>query len=110
MRNNNMLNGMAKAICMVVIAAAVHAPSAQAIVFDPGVITKMQQQRDSLIVREKGLLQDYDTLSRQIDDMCRRNDGSLDRRIDDLNRERDSKFADIKQIRLDLHDVEMKMM
>lgn len=97
----------AMAVAMVVLQAAC---PAQAVSNDPTVAVQLQQTRSSLIVKERDLLRDYDDLNRQINDLMRRNDRSFNSRIDELSRKANDKFGDIRQVRLDLRDVETKLL
>lgn len=109
--NNTLMNRISMMIAILVIAvSAIQAPSASAIVLDRGVIGKLQEQRDNLIVRERDLLRQYDDLNKQIDDINRRNDGRLSPRLDDLSRTLNDTYSNLRQVRCDLKEVEIKLL
>ena len=88
----------------------IRALPAQAVVYDAGAINKLKDRRNVLKAKEYGLLLDYEEIRKQIDDLQRRNDPLLDRKLDDLHRDLNVKYADLEQVRMDLRDVEVKMM
>lgn len=106
MRKQQTLIWMVMALATVAI-QTIEAPSAQATAGDH--IGKLQVQRNSLLMKESNLSRDYNELNRDLTDLLKRNDSSLDGVIDDINRKINHKFNDLRQVRLDLRDVESRM-
>jgi hypothetical protein len=108
MRKQQTLIWMAMALATVAI-QTIEAPSAQATAGDHDYIGKLQVQRNSLLIKESNLSRDYNELNRDLTDLLKRNDRSLDGVIDDINRKINTKYNDLRQVRLDLRDVESRM-
>lgn len=82
-------------------------PSAEAVIRDKANVGRLQDERNTLLIRERKLLEDYDDLQRQINDLQVRED---DRKmVDQLSRDADLKYADLKQVRLDLKKVDVRL-
>ncbi|GEM_PF-3306568 len=94
----------------ILAALTVQALPAKAVVYDAGAVRLLQARYEGLKSKEYNLLLDYDEVQKQIDYLKRKNDRSLDRRIDDLYRMLDAKYADLQRLRMDLRDVELKLM
>jgi len=101
-------------IAMVVVpiigATAMQALPAKAVVYDAGAIRQLQERVHSLKSKENTLLVDFDEIKKQLDDLQRRNDPALDRRINELTKQLDSKYSDLQRVRLDLRDLEIKLL
>jgi hypothetical protein len=83
---------------------------ANALVGDVSAVRNFREKRNILRAEENSLLIDFDELRKQIDDLNRRNDPSFDRQLDDLHRRLNETYANLQRIRMDLRDVELKMM
>ena len=81
-----------------------------AIITDPSAYAKLQNMRQSLIVRQNQLRKDQDDIARDLDDLKARNtDRQFDQSIDQLSRKLDDKYFQLKQTQSDLRDVERMM-
>lgn len=100
------VTGMASSMILI----ALTAPSANAVV-DSNIYSQYQAVRTRLVVKENGLLKDYDDLQKQIDLLNRQNnDRSLTPTIDGLSRTLDATYSDIKKIRQDIRSLDLKML
>ncbi len=86
------------------------APQANAMVKDSQVFSRYQASRAVLLTKEQTAQKDCDDLQRQIDDLYKRQDNQLQGQINDLCRSLDSKHVDLRRIRQDLRDVELRML
>src|SRR5687767_4181401 len=83
-------------------------PSAEAVIRDKAIVGRLQEERNSLLNREKKLLEDYDDLQRQIQDLQKRDNDP--KSMDQLSRDADQKYDDLKQVRQSLRQVDMRML
>jgi hypothetical protein len=109
-----MKNMIQKTILLVAMAGAlspafIQQPAA-AFVADPATVAKLQDARNSLIIRESRLLRDQDDLQRQIWDLKRRNDPRLAPELNNLLSKSDAKYADIQKTRWELRQVEQSLL
>lgn len=89
---------------------ALSAPSAKAVV-DSNIYSQYQAVRSRLLVKENGLLKDYDQLQKQIDLLNRQNqDRSLTPTIDGMSKTLDQTYDDIRKIRQDIKALDLKML
>lgn len=100
------VTGMAASLVLL----ALTAPSANAVVADSNVYTQYQSVRVSLLNKEQRLQRDFDVLQKTIDDLKKANDKSLDRQIDDLSRVLDSTYSKLRNVRLDIKDLDSRML
>jgi hypothetical protein len=75
---------------------------------DGAVISKLQVERNILLIKERRMLEDYDDLNRQIRDLQKRDNDP--RTVDQLARDMEKKFDDLKQVQYDLRQLEVRMM
>lgn len=84
---------------------------ARASMTDPYVVNQLQDARGRLLRRENQLLRDQDDLKRQLDDLKRRNDGNtLSGTITEVAKRIDKNYADLRQTRTALRDVESNLL
>jgi hypothetical protein len=83
-------------------------PSAEAVIRDKSIVGRLQEERNSLLNRERKLLEDYDDLQKQIQDLQKRDADS--RAMDQLSRDADRKYADLKEVRNELHQVDVRLL
>ncbi|MBX9689767.1 MAG: hypothetical protein K2X27_23865 [Candidatus Obscuribacterales bacterium] len=99
--------GLASSLVLI----AVVAPSANAVVLDSNIYSQYQGVRSRLLVKETGLLKDYDDLQKQIDLLNRQNnDRSLSPQIDNLSRVLDQTYSDLRKVRQDIRALDLKML
>jgi hypothetical protein len=105
--NRGCLTGMAVAALM---SLSPFAPQANAMVMDSQVFSQFQNSRMVLLTKERTTQKECDDLQRQIDDLNNRRDNSLQGQINDLCKSLDAKHLDLRRIRHDIRDVELKML
>ncbi len=87
------------------------AGAARASMTDPYVVNQLQDARGRLLRRENQLLRDQDDLRRQLDDLKRRNDGNtLSGSIIEVAKRLDKNYADLRQTRGAIRDVESNLL
>lgn len=98
--------------CLAVMAllAFTQAPQANAMVMDSQVYGQYQMSRAVLLEKERSTQRDCDEIQRQIDDLNRKQDRDLQGQLNDLCRSLDTKYSDLRRIRLQIRDVELKML
>jgi hypothetical protein len=100
--------------CLIAVAAIycalTQAPQASAMVSDSQVFGRYQASRAVLLTKERNVLRDCDDLQRQLDDLYKMNDSKVQGQINDLCRSLDLKHSDLRRIRQDLRDVELKLL
>lgn len=79
-------------------------------VSDPTVVSRLTDKRKYLLNRESNLLREHDDLLRKIDEMKRRSDSDAQIQMNELCSRSDSKYAELRQVRIDLRDVEMRLL
>jgi hypothetical protein len=82
-------------------------PSAEAVIRDKAIVGRLQEERNTLLNREKRLLEDYDDLQQQIHDLQKRDTDP--KSMDQLTRDADQKYVDLKEVRQELHQVDMRL-
>ncbi len=105
--NRGCLLGMA---VTALLALSPMAPQANAMVMDSQVFGQYQMSRSLLINKERSTQKDCDELQRQVDDLNRKQDRDLQGQINDLCRSLDTKYVDLRRIRQELKDLEIKML
>lgn len=108
--NRGCLRHRVQKLAVIALLAFSQAPQANAMVMDSQVFGQYQASRTLLLNKERSMQQDCDDLQRQIDDLNRKQDRDLQGQINDLCRSLDTKFSDLRRIRQQLRDVEMKML
>jgi hypothetical protein len=83
---------------------------ALALVSDPTIIDRLQDQRNDLLIQESQLLRDQDDLNRQIDTLKRINDPRSRYLLNDMCQRRDIKFNQLRQTRWDLQEIEQALL
>lgn len=89
---------------------ALNSQPAQAIVSDPGVLDQLFARKRALQTREYYLLRDTDDLMRRKEDLKRRYDSDSVWQLNDVCRRIDAKNWDLQQVRLDIRDVNMRLL
>ncbi len=113
MRNNKPNQLIKTFVASLLVAATIGAvvePAAMAVISDPTAISRLQQRKRDLLVRETDLLRSKDDLQKQIDELKRINDGSSQRQLDDLCQSLDHTFSDLQKTQFDISDVSRRMM
>ncbi|MBX9571220.1 MAG: hypothetical protein K2X77_20150 [Candidatus Obscuribacterales bacterium] len=100
------VSGMALSLILV----ALNAPSAKAVVADSNVYSQYQSVRVNLLNKEQRLQKDFDALQKTIDDLRKANDKNLDKTIDDLSRSLDNTYLKLRNVRLDIKDLDGRML
>lgn len=100
------VSGMALSLVLI----AMNAPSAKAVVADSNVYSQYQTVRVSLLNKEQRLQRDFDALQKTIDDLRKANDKNLDKTIDDLTRSLDNTYLRLRNVRLDIKDLDGRML
>lgn len=95
------------ALSMMMSAAA---PQAKAIVSESKFFAQYQNRKTELLVKERDLQQDLDDLQKEIDRLNLRKDRSLSGQINDLSRSLDGKYYDLRQVRDDIHELNLRML
>jgi hypothetical protein len=99
------------AITIISLSPVFFASEARASMTEPYVVDQLQDARGSLLRREYQLLRDQDDLKRQLDDLKRRNDGNtLSGSITELAKRLDKNYADLRQTRTAIRDVESNLL
>lgn len=83
---------------------------ASALVSDPTIIDRLQDQRNDLLIQESRLLRDRDDLNRQIDTLKRQNDPRNRYLLNGLCQKLDVTYAQLQQTRWELTEVEQAML
>jgi len=105
-----MLNRAIIAMTAALVAAlSLQALPATAYISDSNTFAKLQGARQNLVVKESDLKRDYDGLARQIDALKRVDDGRFSSRINDLMRDLNSKSYDLRDVQLDIRDLDVQM-
>lgn len=102
------IKGAALLALTILSLSGLFAPSAEATMRDLTVVSKLQNERHTLILKEKQLLQDFDDLQRQLMELQKRDQDQ--RSVDLLARDVDVKFGDIQKVRFDLKQIEMRLL
>lgn len=89
---------------------ALNSQPAQAIVNDPGVIDQLLTRKRALQSREYFLMRDTDDLMRRKEDLKRRNDSDAVWQLNEVCRKIDSKNWDLQQVRLDIREVNLRLL
>lgn len=89
---------------------ALNSQPAQAIVNDPGVIDQLLTRKRALQTREYFLMRDTDDLMRRKEDLKRRNDSDAVWQLNEVCRKIDTKNWDLQQIRLDIREVNLRLL
>lgn len=101
-------------VCIIGVVAMLYAltqaPQANAMVKDSQVFSRYQASRAILLNKEQTAQRDCDDLQKQIDDLNKQQDRNLQGQINDLCRSLDDKHVDLRRIRQDIKDVELKML
>lgn len=84
------------------------APPSEAIVRDPAVVSKLKDERSTLLLKEQRLMQDYDDLQRQLQDLQKRDAES--RSVDELCRSIDTKYTDLQDVRHSIKNVDIRLL
>jgi hypothetical protein len=84
------------------------AQPAQAIIRDQAVVGRLEEQRNTLLIKENRLLRDYDEIQRQLREFQK--DNSDGRAIDQLCRQADLKYEDLQSVRSNLRQLETLLM
>lgn len=98
--------GMAASLVLI----ALSAPSAKAVVADSTVYSQYQNVRFRLLNKEQRLQRDYDQMQKRLDDLMKANDKNLDPQINDLSRSLDSTYYNLRKVRMDIKDLDSKML
>lgn len=77
---------------------------------DPSIVGQLNDRRRFLLTREFILMRDYDDLLRRIDDLKRRGDADSQRQLNELCSKSDSKFTELRRVRLDIRDIDYRLM
>lgn len=85
-------------------------PSALAVVSDPTTISRLLQQKRSLLVRETELLRDRAELNKQIDDLRKRGNSDSARELNSLCQALDANNSDLRQTQFDIRDISRRLM
>ncbi len=89
---------------------ALNSQPAQAIVTDPGVIDQLQNRKRALQTREYYLMRDTDDLLRRKEDLKQKSDSDAVWQLNDVCRKIDLKSWDLQQVRLDIRDVNTRLL
>ena len=89
---------------------ALNSQPAHAFVNDPGVIDQLLSSKRALQTREYYLMRDTDDLLRRKEDLKRRNDSDSVWQFNDVCRKIDAKTWDLQQVRLDIRDVNIRLL
>jgi len=101
------------AMVAVVLPAAValtSQPAQASIITDPGVIDQLQNRKRALQTREYYLMRDTDDLLRRRDELKQKNDSDSVWQLNEVCRKLDAKSWDLQQIRLDIRDVNLRLL
>lgn len=112
-RNTNTKKQMTLAlVAFIVLPAmvALNSQPAQAIVADPGYIDQLQTRKRALQTREYYLMRDTDDLLRRKEDLKHRNDSEAVWQLNEVCRKIDLKSWDLQQVRLDIRDVNTRLL
>ena len=116
MKKTNTSKLIAKQIALAAITVLSMGPvfftaPAEAITLEPGLVRQLQDARGQLLRRENQLLRDQDDLRKQLDDLRKRNDGNvLSGTINELAKRLDKNYADLRQTRTAIRDVETNLL
>ena len=80
----------------------------QAIVRDSATVSSIMSERNTLLLKEQRLMEDYDDLQRQLRDLQKRD--SDPRSIDALCRDIDSKYNDLNSVRFSIKRLDMRLL
>ncbi len=89
---------------------ALNSQPAQAIVADPGYIDQLQNRKRALQTREFYLMRDTDDLLRRKEDLKQRTDSDSVWQLNEVCRKIDLKSWDLQQVRLDIRDVNVRLL
>ena len=101
------------AMVAVVLPAAValnSQPAQAAITTDPGVIDQLQNRKRALQTREYYLMRDTDDLLRRREELKQKNDSDSVWQLNEVCRKLDLKSWDLQQVRLDIRDVNVRLL
>ena len=98
--------GMAASLVLI----ALTAPSAKAVVADSNIYSQYQNVRFKLLNKEQRLQREFDGMQKVIDDLRKANDKSLEPQINDLSRTLDGAYYNLRQVRMDIKDLDSKML
>lgn len=115
MKNNNKQTNKQLVLALVAFIAlpamvALNSQPAQAIVNDPGVIDQLLNRKRALQTREYFLMRDTDDLLRRKEDLKRRNDTDSVWQLNEVCRKIDTKNWDLQQVRLDIREVNLRLL
>lgn len=89
---------------------ALNSQPAQAIIADPGYIDQLQNRKRALQTREFYLMRDTDDLLRRKEDLRQKTDSDSVWQLNEVCRKIDLKSWDLQQVRLDIRDVNMRLL
>lgn len=95
-------------LALTMLSLTMFATPSQAIVRDTSIVNKLKDERNTLLLKEQRLMEDYDDLQRQLRDLEKR-DSDL-RAKDQLCRDIDAKYTDLQSVRFSIKNVEMRLM
>lgn len=107
-KNTNLAIKSGVLLALTMLSLTMFATPSQAIVRDSSVVTKLKDERNTLLIKEQRLMEDYDDLQRQLRDLEKRDNDP--RAKDQLCRDIDAKFSDLQSIRYSIKNVEMRLM
>jgi hypothetical protein len=82
---------------------------ASAIVADPVILDRLQDQRGDLLVRESQLLRDQDNLNKQIFNLKRINDPRNRFQLNDLYKQLDQTYATLQDVRYTIREIDQTL-
>jgi hypothetical protein len=111
-RNTNTQKQMSLALVAFNLLAmvALNCQPAQAIVSDPGYIDQLQNRKRALQTREFYLMRDTDDLLKRKEDLKQKTDSDSVWQLNEVCRKIDLKSWDLQQVRLDIRDVNLRLL
>jgi len=98
------------AIILPAVVALESQPAQAAIITDPGVIDQLQNRKRALQTREYFLMRDTDDLLRRRDELKQKDDSDSVWQLNDICRKIDAKSWDLQRVRLDIRDVNLRLL
>lgn len=108
--SNQLIKRIVASLLVTITIGAIVEPAAMAVISDPVTMSKLQQRKRDLLVRESDLIRSRDDLQKQVDDLKRINDGSSQRQLNDLCQSLDKTYSDLQKTQFDIRDVSTRMM
>ncbi|CAN5462411.1 hypothetical protein BH10CYA1_BH10CYA1_46590 [soil metagenome] len=108
--SNQLIKKFVASLLVTITIGAIVEPAAMAVISDPVTMSKLQQRKRDLLVRETDLIRSRDDLQKQVDDLKRINDGSSQRQFNDLCQSLDKTFSDLQKTQFDIRDVSTRLM